>query len=468
MWKLKLLFLLSFSSFALSSDFTSLPPLKWVKPIKDITVSPKSIFEVSGNSFLCNAGKNFALIDASDGSLIKTAAVSAKVVGQTLEKGFIGLNANTLIVFNADFEQLWSKTIADSNVALVSAIQTSDSGYVAIGNVSLTDSAGIQMIRINKNNAIVWTKRISSICINPQTTGELGGKNCSFVLEGNGGYFVCGKSIIVPNIWNDGWIAKYSDNGTEEWIKIIDGLTIFDFISVQEGIALTGNQDISLGKPGLLSETAPMKILGKRMYFPAIISPFFYFNAQGEKIASADIGRFGSNWGSSIRKFKDTFIAAIYSGPDNKYPMAENKTSIIALNETGQKKWSKDYLVKSSTSPLAQPLSSGDLVVFALDSLYYYSTPTNAFVPTNKDGFSSQIKLASINVCGRSHYFLNQSSRVAITLFAANGTMVRIIEAGPRQAGKHDFSISDLAPGAYVMKFQCNNQLMLQTIVRGQ
>ncbi len=471
MHKLNLLFMLNLSLFAYGSDnsgYYSLPPLKWAKSLHEITIQPQHLIEISPNSFLCSYKKNVAIIDARDGSLIKATTAPGVIVNKTLENGFYAVDGNALIVLNADLEQVWSKTIVDSSRLLISVVQTRDSGYVALADdrhVLFPDTMATRMIRLDGNGDIVFAKDLFI-----SASGEF--RNSFRIVETDSGYIVCGqlKKIDSPSLWMDGWVARYSYDGTEEWIKTIPGLSIYDMLPLQQNsIALTGSKDSEAGP--MQKKTMRMGIAKQTRFVPLDIL-LVQIGAHGEKMLYESFEGMRNNWGNSIRKYKDTFILACYMQyyNDPTLPPTSQKVSIIAADEAGKKKWSKDYILESNTSnnyTIAQPLSSGDLIVFAHDSLFCYS-PANGIIGRNGAHDIPLLPIVNKPIAhGRVGYSLAQPSTITIALLTPHGRIIRTIERGFKPAGAHSFTIRDFAHGIYLMKFQCDNRTMVRRIVFG-
>ena len=144
-----------------------------------------------------------------------------------------------IIKCNTNGETEWAKSISGKAEDYIrSAIETSDGGYIAVGdftagtidfgnNISIihySDNDGI-IIKYNRNGDVVWAKGILGISMDSITK----------IIETSDGGFAIGGIFRSSNIDlgnnvtlstkgdNDGMIIKYNSDGQAEWAKSIGG-----------------------------------------------------------------------------------------------------------------------------------------------------------------------------------------------------------------------------------------------------
>jgi len=441
--------LLSLSSAGYS--YAKLPPLKWVKSVTATTISPKNIIDVSESQFLCTDTKKIVVVNAGDGTLDTTISGFSNLtsIAKTFNNNFVIADGNKITVLSEALVTVWSKPIL-SSLTLAAVIQTNDSGFAAIGKVA--DSTRI--IKTDKNGDTLWTRTITNSCTI---------MNGIKIIEVDGGIIACGTCCTETCIWMNGWISKYTSAGSEVWTKVIVGFTIYDMIPVSNGAVLTGSMDLATD-----TSQSPPQIAGlaKKLRFPTTDIPFIHIGADGIFLVTTSFGGIDKNWGNTIRKFTDTFVMACYMF--SYVNPSLNWVQIIASDSAGVKKWSQQYNLtpqSSYTRPVAQPLPSGDLVVFASDSLYYYSDPTeeNGYTSRNESSSVSgfTFKVSQSSLC----FTLKKKTQIQITLHTINGKMVQSFGKMLLPAGLHRYRLSGTTPGAYVLRIKYDAHYFVQKAV---
>jgi len=92
--------------------------------------------------------------------------------------------------------------------------------------------------------------------------------------------------------------------------------------------------------------------------------------------------------------------------------------TVEAIGEDGTTKWKKTYSNSTNSRPVAQPLSSDDLVVFASDSIYYYSNATGV---SQKTAITCKTEIRVTD--NKLFYTLPKASFIEISLYSLNGKM---------------------------------------------
>lgn len=432
---MRFLFIVVICLYSVGFGYSRLPQLKWVKNINNTTIVPNYIIDFSAERFLCVDAGNIVVMNAADGTLAAKVTGFSKLASITKAIGdnFVIAEGNKITLLDSSLEAIWSKPILN-NLSISHVIQTSDSGFAAIGKAA--DSTMI--IKTDKKGDTLWTRSVSNTCT------VMNGKR---IIEVDGGFIAGGECCIEPCLWANGWIKKYSYTGTEGWTKIITGLTMYDMIPVSNGVVLTGSIDLG-------TDTMQPTGLTKTLRFPDTHIPIINIDADGALLVNTSLsGLIGLNWGNTVRKIDSTFIFACYmSSYEN--PMLD-RVMVNATNEAGKIKWQQQYSYLSRYNrPIAQPLSTGDLVVFALDSLYYYSDPTS-FRSTHQIG--TPLIRPNITIKQNRLFFtLDKTSQVQVTLHAMDGRIVHRFGEILLTSGQHSLTLPGIARGAYVLRLTYN------------
>lgn len=142
-----------------------------------------------------------------------------------------GGNDGWLIKTNANGITTWSKTFGDSGIQeLEAVIQTSDSGYAAIG---INYTAGTQyydmyLVRTNSNGDSLWTKNIGG------GSFEIGN---SIQQTADGGFIIGGQTYSYGNLDGDFYMVKTDANGNVQWQKTYanNGLQEGHYVQIATG-----------------------------------------------------------------------------------------------------------------------------------------------------------------------------------------------------------------------------------------
>ena len=174
-------------------------------------------------------------------------------------------------------------------------------------------------------------------------------------------------------------------------------------------MALSGRLDSELN---LLRRFLPIS-LAKTSYFVPLYASVFHLDADGNllQILSLDEG-----WANTARKQANAFIVASFF---SSYKTSLTFPTVQAIGEDGTTKWKKTYSNSTNGNPVAQPLSNDDLVVFASDSIYYYSNTTGV---SRKLSISCKARIRITD--NKLFYTLPEASFVKISLYSLDGKMI--------------------------------------------
>jgi hypothetical protein len=105
----------------------------------------------------------------------------------------------------------WAKNISGGCSVAHSIIQSSDGGYVVVGQVwnPETDSFDICVLKLDSSGNVEWTKTIG---------GSYYDEAYSIIQSSDGGYVVAGYGVGL-----DLYVVKLDQSGNVEWIKTIGG-----------------------------------------------------------------------------------------------------------------------------------------------------------------------------------------------------------------------------------------------------
>jgi len=457
-------------SFAFGVD--TLTPLRWARSLSEVTVSPKNFYDSptyivdwSESAFLCFDGNKMVIIGTAFGEVQKTApGTKTGTVCKNSENGYVLTADDTITLMDSTLEKVWSKRVMDG-VFVVDAVETADSGFAILGRIEDTT---IMMIKTDKNLDTVWTRVIPYPDQHEFATPP--GNYYSRIAQSAGGYVVCGTYLPYGQLGANGCVAKFSDSGVREWTKIAPGLTLYDMTGVENGVVMTGMMDLQLASERQTQDPG----LGKELYFPVTGIAFVRMGPDGEILINKDLGGMETpsgglntaNIGRMIGMFEDTFVIASYMYGEligSNEPIT--KVSIIAVDSEGTRLWSKEYSGIGGSFVNAQFLSSGDLVILANDSLFYYS---DIIIGVNNGKKCikavSQPPFFSVSR-NRVSFTLQKESATDIILYTYKGELVRSVGMGRLALGRHEVSFTDVVKGSYIVRCIINGDKTVQESV---
>lgn len=427
------------------------PPLKWVRSVKEIEIRPRDLFDYSKDAVLCTDFNQIVLLRKKDGTVIRKVTDIKGILSETLDSGFAAAaNGNCIILINHALEKVWSKTITDSTVKLVSVSQTRDSGFIALGN-NETD-INVHVIKTDKNGDTLWTR----ICSKPNA--DLLGYEGVGVCEVEDGYIVCRSYCLIPCKWQNALFTKYSMSGGEQWSGKFYGFTVTDMISMNGNSALFIGEHDDNAEPDLGGPEYP--VLGKRQYFFPTSVYYLHLGANGKVINNRSLEEGSAkSWGNSIKLNNgNSIVAGFVSSPTPIMPPM-NEVQIFEVTDEGTSKTIVEYSIpgSSTANPIALPFLSGELLVYTKDSLYYYEKPTK--IQTNPvESHSGHIKQISfISENKTINYSLTCPLKLKIDLLSFDGRFIRSVDQGIKNAGSHTLPTTGLSSGIYFLRFQHND-----------
>jgi hypothetical protein len=424
--------------------FESLPRLRWVKAASEFSSAPQYFLNFSEGTFLSAGNGKIDVVDARDGTVKQTISGIYMSNGFTCSKenGYVAVGGNKITLLDYSLEISWSKPVLDG-LTLASAVQTSDSGFIALGKTN--DTTGL-IIKTDRNLNIIWTRIISNPFLEDDEYFPSPSLKCFRTAEIEGGYVACGTYFDL--LWENAWVFKITYKGEIEWSQVFDGLYLYDMIPVENGMALSGRLD-SGAKPA--QKISSNSSLAKTSRFVPLYASVFHLDADGNLL---QILSMNEGWINTVRKQTNTFIVASFF---SSYTTSLTFPIVEAIGEDGTTKWEKTYSNSTNGRPVAQPLSSNDLVVFASDSIYYYSNATGV---SQKSAISSKTGIRVTD--NKLFYTLPNASFIEISLYSLNGKMICNVKKGLQPVGEHSLLLSELARGTCIIRVKSNGQEVIQ------
>jgi hypothetical protein len=109
---------------------------------------------------------------------------------------------------NVSWQNCYGMTVVDKPTAIN---QTSDGGYIIVGNTHYTTSTDIWVLKLGSSGDIIWQKTYGGSSIDNSTTIHP-------TMEG--GYIIAGKTSSFGAVNNDFWVLKLDKSGNVSWQKI--------------------------------------------------------------------------------------------------------------------------------------------------------------------------------------------------------------------------------------------------------
>lgn len=149
----------------------------------------------------------------------------AKYVAETSDRGFIiaGMNNSIyetwLVKTDPDGREQWNWTY--TGMELKSFIQTQDDGFLATGEIDMSD---IRLIKIDQYGKEQWNRIFMGKGIAPYLSfGIVFGENGTVAQTHDGGYVIAGLNKKAHGELWDAWLVKTDPYGNESWSRILKG-----------------------------------------------------------------------------------------------------------------------------------------------------------------------------------------------------------------------------------------------------
>jgi hypothetical protein len=251
----------------------------------------------------------YATEQLSDGGYI--------MCGRTISFGVGGFD-NYLIRLNANGDTLWTKTYGNIGYDEAQSIkQTSDGGFIMVGQTATVDWAGdVYLVKTDANGVLVWSTAFG-------TAGKFD-FGYSVRQTSDGGYIIAGLTNSTGAGLRDVLLLKTNSTGVLQWSKTYGGASDDEGKSVEEtadgGFIISGfTQSYGSGYQMYLIKT----------------------NSTGNITWSKTFGGGGMELGYSVKQTSDGGYVLL--GYSDSYGSGLVDVLLLKLTATGGISWSKTY-----------------------------------------------------------------------------------------------------------------------------
>ena len=251
----------------------------------------------------------YATEQLSDGGYI--------MCGRTISFGVGGFD-NYLIRLNANGDTLWTKTYGNTGYDEAQSIkQTSDGGFIMVGQTATVDYAGdVYLVKTDANGVLVW-----STAFGTATKFDFG---YSVRQTSDGGYIIAGLTNSTGAGLRDVLLIKTNSTGVLQWSKTYGGAADDEARSVEEtadgGFIVSGfTQSYGSGYQMYLIKT----------------------NSTGNVTWSKTFGGGGLELGYSVKQTSDGGYVLL--GYSDSYGSGLYDVLLLKLSAIGSITWSKTY-----------------------------------------------------------------------------------------------------------------------------
>ena len=251
----------------------------------------------------------YATEQLSDGGYI--------MCGRTISFGVGGFD-NYLIRLNANGDTLWTKTYGNTGYDEAQSIkQTSDGGFIMVGQTATVDYAGdVYLVKTDANGVLVWSTAFGSAA-----KSDFG---YSVRQTSDGGYIIAGLTNSTGAGLRDVLLLKTNSTGVLQWSKTYGGAADDEARSVEEttdgGFIISGfTQSYGSGYQMYLIKT----------------------NSTGNVTWSKTFGGGGLELGYSVKQTSDGGYVLL--GYSDSYGSGLVDVLLLKLTATGSISWSKTY-----------------------------------------------------------------------------------------------------------------------------
>lgn len=337
-----------------------------------------------------------------------TADENLASIQQTSDGGFIGVGTSTsnngdlltnqgssdfvIAKFDSNGNKVWMKTYGGSNSETLTDVkQTSDGGYVAVGNSyslngDVPGNKGSQdfiIAKFDSNGNKIWIKNYGSTGLDTML---------SVVIASDGGFVAVGEAgagngdIPVLKGGTDAIAAKFDSSGNKVWIKNYGGSStdIFSKIvtTIDMGYAIVGRSQSSNGD-----------LTGNKGLLDGIL---IKLDSNGNKVWMKNYGGTGDDYFRSLEQNKngDYLVSGYSKSANGDIPTNKGGSDLIVgrFDRFGNKTWIKSYGGSLDDRLITAHLVNEGAVAFG------YTNSTNLDVPGNYgeiDTFAAKFSFSS-------------------------------------------------------------------------
>lgn len=444
-------FLPIFIFFSICLGFESLPPLKWARSSEEINIKPMHLIETTSGQIISADSTRIVIIDINSGLVIRTVSGFSRInsVEPVSGGGLVVSDLDQITLLDSSFMVLWSKPVfaGKQNFTIKSVNQTSDNGFIALGEIN---AAMVKIIKTDRDGDTLWTRTRGD-------TIEMGVYQGTAVVEADGIYIAAGMYCTGICKGLPGWVSAYSPQGDEIWAKSRPGFSIHGLESIKNSVLITGS--IENGSSSFTDIKASDSYLRKISWFPAVDLVFIQMGKDGQVLFDSCYGMRTVNYGKTVEKVDNTFIVGGYAGVYD-FSQGDKEQVVFATDMTGKILWKKSYKVDSSLPALAKPLSSGGLVVVTADSVYLYEHESASKRPS-RNLITPEISFIQTGALGKIAFTLAYPSVVTVNLLSLSGQRIKAVRQSFMHSGTHSLPIENCAPGSYLLEIRIGKSCIL-------
>jgi hypothetical protein len=354
--------------------------------------------------------------DDMGGSVIQTSDGGYIFVGSTSLNGVFNYDVFVVKV-NSDGTLAWSKTYGDTNTNYGGCIeQTTDGGYIIAGSskISVGPNDDIILLKINSAGILTWVKKY----------GETGKDAQSYVREtSDGGYVIVGNTTSFSS--SETFLLKTNSSGTLQWTKTyagIDGNMVYEFNSSNYIVTGTSSNGAFLMKTNNVGDTVwsknynpPMSITWSSSVKPTNDGGFAFCGS---------IGIAGDTSSIYLVKTDSSGGGVCYSSVPNYNVTAVTFTTTDPTYLTSSLNTTSDYTLQTVGYPInvSSPCITGINELTIKSSLTIFPNPFSIQTTLQTDKALKDATLTLYNALGQQARQVNNISGLTLTLHRDNLT----------------------------------------------
>jgi uncharacterized delta-60 repeat protein len=271
------------------------------------------------------------------------------VGGRTYSFG-AGVGDIWLLKLNSDGSVAWQKTYGGPDFEYAHSIQqTSDGGYIALGNTYSFGAgfADIWVLKLNSDGSVAWQKTYG---------GSKGDYASSIQQTSDGGYILLGATYSFGAGDGDLWVLKLNSDGSVAWQKTYGGSDAEWGSSIQQTLD---------GGYILLGETYSFGAGGSDLWVLKL-------DSDGSVAWQKTYGGSDEDSGSSIQQASDG--GYIVAGETLSFGAGAGDLWVLKLNPDGSVAWQRTYGGSEEDwgSSIQQTSDGGYIVAAVSDSFGFY------------------------------------------------------------------------------------------------
>jgi hypothetical protein len=250
-------------------------------------------------------------------------------VEQTTDGGYIAVgeahtfasSALYMVRTDAMGEKTWSAVYSDEqDKGATSVHQTGDGGYVASGYIwpNPINPTNIYLLKVDSVGSEVWSKSYGSLTGQEEATSSF--------MTVDGGFIIAGQTDITVDV--DHYIVKTDSAGNEEWSRMFGGVTDDWSAAIEQ----TSDGGYILAGTTYSNQTHSNDLILRKL------------DGGGEEIWNQTYGQTGDDWGRSVQQTSDD--GYILVGITRPQSAVTYDILVIRANSAGSILWEKVITAK--------------------------------------------------------------------------------------------------------------------------